>query len=134
IDNITIAAVARLFPDFSLRIAANPFSTFGDYFLCIGMQRLCQCRQSLVQLLLAVQLLVGPHEEETQMPNLASTLQVERQVGGTPTTFPMELSSCAPEIRCFLLPWRLPSAPPCPSLRRKPKPLCGTAFRWRIFP
>jgi len=29
---------------------------------------------------------------------------------------------------------RLPSAPACPPLRRKPKPLCGTAFRWRIIP
>jgi hypothetical protein len=35
-------ATARLFPDFSVRISANPFQAFDDYFLCNLMQRLCQ--------------------------------------------------------------------------------------------
>ena len=43
----------------------------------------------------------------------------------------MELNSCATEIRCFLLPRRLP--PAFPRCRRRPKPSCATASRWRTF-
>src|ERR1700704_3140470 len=45
----------------------------------------------------------------------------------------MELSSCAPEIRFFLLPWPSPSAPVCLPFRHKPNRWCDTAFPWLIF-
>jgi hypothetical protein len=48
IASIAAAAVARLLAVVLIRIAVNPFLSFRDHFLCIGMQRLCQCRQSIV--------------------------------------------------------------------------------------
>jgi len=65
--------------------------------------------------------------------NLASTLQVQRRVEVTPTTFQWSFSSCAPEFDASCCLGGCDGA----GLARpaaQAETMCGTAFRWRIFP
>jgi hypothetical protein len=66
IPSMTAAVIARLFPDFSIRIAVNPFPTFDDYLLCTRMQRPCQWREIFSQIAVAAQFLVTANDHTTQ--------------------------------------------------------------------
>ena len=79
---------------------------FDDYFLCNLMQRLCQWSGIVRPIAIGRTTPCDPHAKNRQrMPNLASTLHGWHL--SIPNTRPMELSSCASEIRCFLPPWPL---------------------------
>src|SRR5882757_4942272 len=97
--SIKAAAVARLCPDFSLRIAAIPSQLLVTICYAIVCNGYAKRRELLVQLLWAAQVLGDPHEEKT-----LCLIWHQPCKSGLQYPSPMEPSSCASEIRCFLLP------------------------------